>query len=96
MVDTIVEELLIDTEARVRAARAAGTAPLDLGVASALIGLRSLADRLRRQSSLGISTDMVMAGHLLDRMWDVMAYELPTSLANRLGGNPAVSASLSR
>ncbi|MEZ5341544.1 MAG: hypothetical protein R2706_08850 [Acidimicrobiales bacterium] len=62
---------------------------------ASLIGLRSLADRLRRQSTLGITSDMVMAGHLLDRMWDIMAYELPSTLTTQLGGNPAVSASLS-
>ena len=94
VVETIVEGLLVDTEARVRAARAAGAAPLDLGVAATLIGIRSLADRLRRQSTLGISNEMLMAAHLLDRMWDVMAYELPATLAKGLGGNPGVSHTL--
>lgn len=94
VVDSIVDGLLVDTEARVRAARAAGAAPLDLGVAATLVGIRSLADRLRRHSSLGITNEMLMAAHLLDRMWDVMAYELPTTLANRLGGNPNVSHAL--
>ncbi len=94
VVDSIVDGLLVDTEARVRAARAAGAAPLDLGVAATLIGIRSLADKLRRQSTLGITNEMLMAAHLLDRMWDVMAYELPSTLANRLGGNPSVAHAL--
>lgn len=93
--DAIVEEIVAglarETEARVRAARAAGAAPLDLGVASTLVGIRALADAVRRQSSLGVSPELMMTAELLDRMWDVLAHELPITLTNALGGNPAVA-----
>ncbi len=90
----VVEELMLDTVARVRAARAAGSAPLDLGVAAALIGVRTLADRIRRQASLGITTELVMTAELLDRMWDILAHELPNSLEVALGSNPQVTRGL--
>lgn len=93
--DAIVEEIVAglarETEARVRAARAGGAAPLDLGVASTLVGIRALADAVRRQSSLGVSPELLMTAELLDRMWDVLAHELPISLTNALGGNPGVA-----
>lgn len=96
LVEQIVASLIDDTEARVRAARAAGAAPLDLGVAATLIGLRSLADQLRRQSTLGITHDMVMTAELIDRMWDILAHELPQQLTVALGGNPRVGQVLGR
>ncbi len=94
LVGLIVEDLAVDTEARVRAARAAGAAPLDLGVAATLIGVRTLADRVRRQASLGVSHELVMTAELLDRMWDVLAHELPKVLEVALGSNPNVARAL--
>lgn len=91
LVGLIVRDLSVDTEARVRAARAAGAAPLDLGVAATLIGVRTLADRVRRQGSLGITEELLMTAELLDRMWDVLAHELPNSLETALGSNPHVA-----
>lgn len=91
LVGLIVMDLMVDTEARVRAARAAGAAPLDLGVAATLIGVRTLADRVRRQGSLGITDELLMTAELLDRMWDVLAHELPNSLETALGSNPHVA-----
>lgn len=91
IVDLIVRDLAAETEARVRAARAAGAAPLDLGVAASLIGIRTLADSLRRDSSLGVTRELVMTAELLDRMWDVLAHELPHGLTAALGGNPHVA-----
>ncbi len=91
IVEEIVRGLSQETEARVRAARAAGAAPLDLGVASTLVGIRALADGVRRQSSLGLSSELMMTAELLDRMWDVLAHELPITLSNSLGGNPGVA-----
>lgn len=96
VVDHLVESLTCDIEARVRAARAAGVAPLDLGVAAILVGIRSEADKLRRLSSLGIDTEMLMAAELLDRMWDVLAHELPHAVSVALGGNPQLSWFLAR
>ncbi len=88
LVDQIVASVVADTEPRVRAARAAGAAPLDLATAASLIGLRSLADRVRRESALGITNDVIMTAELVDRMWDIMAHELTSQLASALGGNP--------
>ncbi len=91
IVEEIVRGLAQETEARVRSARAAGAAPLDLGVASTLVGIRALGDGVRRQSSLGLSPELMMTAELLDRMWDVLAHELPITLSNALGGNPGVA-----
>jgi curved DNA-binding protein CbpA len=88
LVEAMVRALLEDTEARLRAARAAGAAPLDLGVATVLVGLRTLADRLRRQATLGITNEILMTAELVDRMWDILAHELPSSFTAGLGGNP--------
>ncbi len=91
LVELIVASVIDDTEPRVRAARAAGAAPLDLAPAATLIGLRTLADRLRRESALGISDDVIMTAELIDRMWDIQAHELTSQLASALGGNPHVA-----
>ncbi len=91
IVSLIVGSLIEDTEARVRAARAAGAAPLDLGVAATLIGVRTVADRVRREATAQVTPELLMTAELLDRMWDVLAHELPTTLEAALGGNPHVT-----
>ncbi|MEM9563493.1 MAG: J domain-containing protein [Actinomycetota bacterium] len=96
VVDRLVGQLARDAESRVRAARAAGAAPLDLGVAATLVGIRSVADGLRRQAPLGVELEDLMAAELLDRMWDVLAHELPTQLTGSLGGNPNVAQAIAR
>ncbi len=93
---TIVTELMRDTEPRVRAARAGGTAPLDLGVAATLVGIRSLADQIRRDASHSVTPELLMTAELLDRMWDILAHELPSQLTEALGGNPQVANALNR
>ena len=90
VVADIVTALSADTEPRLRAARAAGAAPLDLGVAATLVGIRLEADRIRRETTVADDATMMRA-ELLDRMWDVLAHELPNGLTNQLGGNPDVS-----
>ena len=96
VVDGLVILLSADAESRVRAARAAGTAPLDLGVAATLVGIRSVADSIRRQASLNVTRELLMQAELLDRMWDVLAHELPTPLTISLGGNPGVTKAVRR
>lgn len=96
VVERLVYDIAVDTEARVRAARAAGAAPLDLGVGATLIGIRAVADSLRRRAGDRLDNDQLMAAELLDRMWDVLAHELPVSLAGALGGNPDIARKLSR
>ncbi len=88
VVADIVRCLAADTEPRLRAARAAGAAPLDLGVAATLVGIRLEADRIRRERRDTLDDETLMRAELLDRMWDVLAHELPSGLTNRLGGNP--------
>lgn len=94
LTQTLVVELMRDTEPRVRAARAAGTAPLDLGVAATLVGIRSLADQVRRDGSHSVTPELLMTAELLDRMWDILAHELPSQLTVALGGNPNVGNAL--
>lgn len=94
VVDDLVGRLMTDAESRVRAARAAGAAPLDLGVAATLVGIRSVADQVRRQGSVHVTKELLMEAELLDRMWDVMAHELPAPLAVGLGGNPRTARAL--
>lgn len=96
VVDELVGDLTRDAESRVRAARAAGAAPLDLGVAATLVGIRSVADGLRRRAPLGVTVETMMAAELLDRMWDVLAHELPVQLTASLGGNPHVAQALAQ
>lgn len=91
LVDELVQRIAMDTEARVRAARAAGAAPLDLGVGATLLGVRSVADQLRRSAAGHPTVIDVMEAELLDRMWDVLAHELPISLTSALGGNPGIT-----
>jgi len=91
LVTKIVRGLCEDTESRMRAARAAGAAPLDLAVAATLIGIRTLADQLRRDAALSFSKETTMTAELLDRMWDILAHELPSQLTESLGGNPQVA-----
>lgn len=91
LVAALVKGLCEDTESRVRAARAAGSAPLDLPVSATLVGIRTLADRLRRDASVGVNADVLMTAELLDRMWDILAHELPVQLSSALGGNPRVA-----
>lgn len=91
LVTALVEGLCEDTESRVRAARAAGVTPLDLPVGATLVGIRTLADRLRRDASISQSPDVIMTAELLDRMWDILAHELSVQLTTALGGNPRVA-----
>ncbi len=91
LVGDLVGRIAADTEARVRAARAAGAAPLDLGVAASLLGIRAVSDQLRRSSTKQSTVIDSMEAELLDRMWDVLAHELPVSLTSALGGNPGIS-----
>jgi hypothetical protein len=73
-------------------ARAAGAAPLDLALVGSLVGLRSFADRLESQARRtgAPAPAVVIAAEMVDRMFDVLAHELPHDLVAALGGNPHV------
>ena len=93
LIDPIVNYLLLDTEDRVRIARLAGAAPLDLANGAALLGLRSLADRLcsTRAGGSPRQPGTRLQAEMIDRMWDTMCHEIPRELALALGGNPRVA-----
>ncbi len=86
----VVEHLGLDTETRVRRARALGVAPLDLWLVTALIGVRSLVAALAREVSLGVKADetVLATAEMLDRMWDTIGHEVRHDVASGLGGNP--------
>jgi hypothetical protein len=92
LTEPIVAELLVDTEDRVRRARLAGAAPLDLAIGAALLGLRAHAERLcalaRSPLPLQDRQELTPSAELVDRMWDTMAHEIPRELELALGGNP--------
>jgi hypothetical protein len=90
--EVILDHLAIDTGPRIREARSLGAAPLDLGVIAALVGLASYSTELRRQLEDGQFTDADMRrAQLVDRMWDVMAHEVPHDISGELGGNPKLT-----
>jgi hypothetical protein len=94
-IDPIVACVAAHVAERVRQARAAGAAPLDLGLATALVGLRELAGGLRRRGDLlGWTSTRHVQAEMIDRMWDTMAHGVSHELAHALGGNPHVSRGL--
>jgi curved DNA-binding protein CbpA len=94
LVAGVVERLIADTEARLREVRQAGAAPLDLANAAALVGLAEAGGEVSAAWRHRPSEDLRRRAELIDRMWDVMAHELPRELTQLLGGNPRVSRQL--
>lgn len=91
-IDPIVALVAAHVAERVKQARAAGAAPLDLGLATALVGLQELAAGLRRRGELlGWTTTRHVQAEMIDRMWDTLAHGVSHELAHALGGNPHVS-----
>jgi hypothetical protein len=94
-IDPIVALVAAHVAERVKQARAAGAAPLDLGLATALVGLHELAGGLRRRGDLlGWTSTRHVQAEMIDRMWDTMAHGVSHELAHALGGNPHVSRGL--
>jgi hypothetical protein len=92
LIDPLVNHLLTDTGERVRLARLAGAAPLDLAIGAALLGLRSYSAVLLTWARRGgITADVAGAAEMVDRMWDTLAHEIPRELEVALGGNPRIS-----
>lgn len=91
-IDTLIAFNLNDTAERVKVARAAGTAPLDLGLAAALVGLTRLADRTFADARItGVNTGHQVLGDLIDRTWDNLAHGLSHEVTTALGSNPHLS-----
>ncbi|MFT7648105.1 MAG: curved DNA-binding protein CbpA [Candidatus Poriferisodalaceae bacterium] len=87
--DGLVQSLSQDTPERVRLAREAGAAPLDLGLASALVGLHELADEVERSAARsGITEHSVILAELIDKTWDNLAHGVSHEIEQALGGNP--------
>jgi curved DNA-binding protein CbpA len=91
-IDPIVACVAAHVPERVKLARTAGAAPLDLGLATALVGLQELAGGLRRRGDLlGWTSMRQIQAEMIDRMWDTLAHGVSHELAHALGGNPHVS-----
>ena len=89
LVEPVVAHLLLDTGERIRVAREAGAAPLDLAIGAALLGLGSYAGRLEAEARrTGPLPHLVRSAEMVDRMWDTMAHEIPRPLEHALGDNP--------
>jgi hypothetical protein len=94
-IDPIVACVAAHVPERVKRARSAGAAPLDLGLATALVGLHELAGGLRRRGDLlGWTSTRHVQAEMIDRMWDTLAHGVSHELAHALGGNPHVSRGL--
>ncbi len=88
-IDSLIAHNMRDTDERVKAARAGGTAPLDLGLAGALVGLTDLANITYRDATIsGLTTSHEVLAELLDRTWDNLAHGVSHEVASALGSNP--------
>jgi curved DNA-binding protein CbpA len=88
-IDAIVAFVADRPQERTQAARLAGAAPLDLGLAAALVGLQAFARRLQGRAVTGRWTEAErVQAEMVDRMWDTLAHGVPHELALALGGNP--------
>jgi hypothetical protein len=89
--DPVIHHLIQDTAERMKLARAAGAAPLDLALATALIGLADLAAQLARD--VGVtrpSPSTEVLSELIDKTWDNLAHGVSHEVEVALGGNPHV------
>ncbi len=91
VVGALVDGLGADTSERLQEARARGAAPLDLGLAATLIGLREEAAALvRAVGDRGPTPTERHRAELIDRTFDTVAHELRHDLVAALGGKPHV------
>ena len=97
IVPLVCARLSLDTGERVRQARLAGAAPLDLANAAALLGLSAYAEELL--GPLGLRhppEERVRHAEMVDRIYATLAYELPRELVHHLGNAPKVARRLAR
>jgi len=89
-IDEIVTSLGTNTEERVTSARAAGTAPLDLSLVTALLGVRACAATTLAATRLrgSVTERDIIEAELLDRMWDNLAHGISREIEQAVGGNP--------
>ena len=87
--DSLMKVLTHETDHRVQMARQAGTAPLDLALAAALIGVRDMARNATQQATLtGLDERLVTLAELLDKTWDNLAHGISREVEIALGANP--------
>ena len=96
MVPAICEHLVVDVGERIRLARAAAAAPLDLANAAALIGLRMYGEQLLAGTAGLSAEERDRHAEMVDRMYETLAYELPRELVQALGDSPRVHRRLTR
>ena len=93
--DHIIHHVIKDTSDRVKSARAAGTAPHDLALASALLGLAELARTIRRDVAVtGVRPRDEVLADLIDKTWDNLAHGLSHEIEVALGANPHLARTL--
>ena len=89
LAEPILESLTADTKMRVRLAREVGSAPLDLALVVALIGIKEhCAKLLKTPIEHEPSQRDIREAQLLDRMWDNLAHGVSRDIEMQLGGNP--------
>lgn len=97
IVPLVCQHLTVEVGERIRAARAAGAAPLDLANAAALIGLSAYADALVSPGGTALGADdRRRHAEMVDRMYETLAYELPRELVQQLGNSPKALRRLDR
>lgn len=95
--DPVVHHLIQHTAERITTARAAGAAPLDLALAAALVGLRSLADEVLLDCRMsGPDPNQEILAEVIDKTWDHLAHGVSHEVEVALGGNPHVAKALLR
>lgn len=95
--DEVIHYLLIDTSDRMKVARAAGAAPLDLALATTLVGIDALATKTLEDCRVaGPSVRHEVLAELIDRSWDNLAHGISHEVEQNLGGNPHLVRQLAR
>jgi len=95
--DSVIAVVRHDTGDRVNFARTAGTAPLDLALATALVGVATMAgDTLTECRITGPTGRHEVLAELLDKTWDNLAHGISHDIEQALGGNPRLTRAIPR
>ena len=91
LAESIVRGLGSDIKSKSQLARKAGSAPLDLALVVALVGIKQHCEKLLRAcTAREVSQRDIREAQLLDRMWDNLAHGISRDIEMQLGGNPRV------
>tara|TARA_Y100001970_G_scaffold258429_1_gene338315 strand:+ start:32750 stop:33310 length:561 start_codon:yes stop_codon:yes gene_type:complete len=91
LAESIVRNLATDVKAKAQLARSAGSAPLDLALVVALVGVKERCEQLLRACiDNEVSQRNIREAQLLDRMWDNLAHGISRDIEMQLGGNPRI------